>query len=108
MFIVIGIMFGGIILGYLFRKKTVLQKLSKPITYTIYLLLFLLGISVGGNPEIISNLPSLGGQALLLAFAGTFGSLLAAWVVNLFFFKKNAQKRSKAHEPPLSYTQSNL
>lgn len=89
MFTVIGIMFCGIALGYLFRKKTILQKLGKPISYTIYLLLFFLGISVGGNKEIINNLPSLGGQALLLAFAGTFGSILAAKGVGYFFFKKN-------------------
>lgn len=89
MFIVIGIMFGGIILGYLFRERTIVQKLGKPIHYTIYLLLFMLGISVGGNNEIIRNLPSLGGQALLLAFAGTFGSVVAAWIIYRFFFKKN-------------------
>ena len=88
MFIVIGIMFCGIVLGYLFRKKAMLQKLGKPISYTIFLLLFLLGISVGGNSEIINNLPSLGSQALLLAFAGTFGSVLAAWIVYKLFFKK--------------------
>ena len=88
MFTVLWIMFGGIALGYLFRKKAILQKLGKPINYTIYLLLFLLGVSVGGNKEIINNLPSLGGQALLLAFAGTLGSVLAAWVVYSLFFKK--------------------
>jgi len=89
MFIVITIMFGGIILGYFFRKKAILQKLSKPINYTIYLLLFFLGISVGGNKEIINSLPSLGGQALLLAFAGTLGSVLAAWIAYKLFFKKS-------------------
>ncbi len=88
MFIVIGIMFCGIALGYLFRKQTILQKLGKPISYTIYLLLFLLGLSVGGNNEIINNLPSLGSQALLLAFAGTLGSVFAAWLVYRLFFKK--------------------
>jgi len=89
MFTVIAIMFGGIALGYLFRKKAILKKLGKPINYTIYLLLFFLGISVGGNSEIINNLPSLGGQALLLAFAGTLGSVLAAWIVYKIFFKKS-------------------
>jgi uncharacterized membrane protein YbjE (DUF340 family) len=81
-------MFLGIALGYLFRKKTMLQKLNKPISYTIYLLLFFLGISVGSNSDIINNLPTLGSQALLLAFAGTLGSVLAAWVVYQLFFKK--------------------
>ena len=88
MFTVIAIMFGGIAFGYLFRKRAILQKLNKPINYTIYLLLFFLGMSVGGNREIINNLPSLGGQALLLAFAGTSGSVIAAWIVYMTFFKK--------------------
>ena len=77
----------GIAFGYLLRKKTILRELSKPIGYTIYLLLFLLGISVGGNREIIENLPALGGQALLLAFAGTLGSVLAAWIIYKYIFK---------------------
>lgn len=88
MFTVIGIMFGGIAVGFLLRKQTFLQKIGKPISYTILLLLFLLGISVGSNNEIIKNLPLLGGQALLLASAGTLGSILAAWGVSKIFFKK--------------------
>lgn len=89
MFIVIGIMFGGVALGYLFRRKAILQKIGQPIRYTIYLLLFFLGISVGGNDELIRNLPALGGQALWLAFAGTLGSVVAAWGVDRFFFKQD-------------------
>jgi Membrane protein of unknown function (DUF340). len=91
MFIVIGIMFGGIAIGYLLRKLAILQKVGKPISYTICLLLFLLGVSVGSNREIIMNLPSLGGQALLLATAGTLGSVLAGWLVYTFFFKKKEE-----------------
>lgn len=88
MFIVIGIMFGGIAIGYLLRRMELLQKIGKPISYTILLLLFLLGISVGANKAIISNLTTLGGQAFVLALAGTTGSVLAAWVVYYFFFKE--------------------
>jgi uncharacterized membrane protein YbjE (DUF340 family) len=81
-------MLSGIVLGYLFRKKTILQKLGKPISYTICLLLFLLGISVGNNSVIMNNLLSLGSQALLLASAATLGSALAAWIVYHLLFKK--------------------
>lgn len=88
MFIVIGIMFGGIALGYLLRKVELLQKIGKPISYTILLLLFLLGISVGANEAIVKNLTTLGGQAFLIALAGTVGSVLAAWVVYSYFFKE--------------------
>lgn len=91
MFIVIGIMFGGIAVGYLLRKMELLQKIGKPISYTILLLLFLLGISVGANEAIVNNLATLGGQAFLIAFAGTMGSVLAAWGVYHFFFKERSR-----------------
>lgn len=91
MFTVIAIMFGGIAIGYLFRKVEILQKIGKPISYTILLLLFLLGISVGSNEAIMNNLTTLGGQAFVIAFAGTTGSVLAAWGVYHFFFKERSR-----------------
>ncbi|SEG11878.1 MULTISPECIES: LysO family transporter [Parabacteroides] len=90
MFTVIGIMFGGIAVGFLLRKIEFLQKIGKPISYTILLLLFLLGVSVGANDAIVSNLSTLGGQALLIALATTTGSVLAAWLVYRFFFKERS------------------
>ena len=88
MFTVIGIMFAGIGVGYPFRETRWTQKVSPLISYTIFLLLFLLGISVGANEAIVNNLGTLGTQALLIASASTLGSLLAAWGVYHFFFKE--------------------
>ncbi|MGM9759908.1 MAG: LysO family transporter [Parabacteroides sp.] len=88
MFVVIGIMFAGIAVGYLLRKVEILQQIGRPISYTILLLLFLLGITVGANEEIVKNLATLGGQALLLAVAGTLGSLLAAALVYRYLFQE--------------------
>ena len=62
MFTVIGIMFCGIAVGYFFRKVELLQKIGKPISYTILLLLFLLGISVGAKDIIVNNSRKLGRQ----------------------------------------------
>ncbi len=95
MFIVIGIMFSGIAAGYLLRKVEILQRIGKPISYTILLLLFLLGLSVGGNREIVNNLPSLGWQAFLLAFAGTLGSVIAAGLVYHYFFKERRKENER-------------
>jgi len=88
MFIVISIMFGGIAIGYLLRKVELLQKIGKPISYTIYLLLFILGASVGQNDEIVNNLSTLGLQAFIISLAATIGSVLAGWAVYHFFFKE--------------------
>lgn len=85
-------MLGGIATGYLLRNVQILQGIGTPISYTILLLLFLLGLSVGSNHEIINNLPVLGGEAFLLAFSGTLGSVLASWGVYHFFFKERGGK----------------
>ena len=92
MFTVIGIMFAGIAMGYLLRKIELLQKICKPISYTLFLLLFLMGISVGANKDIVDNLASLGGQAFLLAVASTGGSVLAGWGVYHLFFKERSRR----------------
>lgn len=49
MFTVIGIMFGGIAVGYLLRKVELLQKIGKPISYTILLLVVPAGYFGGGQ-----------------------------------------------------------
>ena len=60
MFTVIGFMLTGITVGYLFRNIAFLQKTEKTISITIFLLLFLLGTSVGSNELIINNLAAFG------------------------------------------------
>ncbi len=91
MFTVIAIMFAGIAAGYLFRNFEQLRHTGKLITVSIILLLFLLGVSVGANKEVVNNLGTLGLQALLIAIAGTAGSVLAGWGVYHFFFKERGR-----------------
>lgn len=91
MFIVISIMFLGVGLGFLFKNLSLLNNISKSITVTIYLLLFLLGITVGSNKSIVNNLASLGWQAFVIAFLGSLGSAIAAFLVYKFFFAKDGE-----------------
>ena len=55
MFTIIGIMLTGMLVGYLLRSKRLLW-IHKVITLLIWLLLFLLGIDVGGNETIKSTM----------------------------------------------------
>ena len=55
MFIIIGIMLTGMLFGYLLRSKR-LTWIHKIITFLIWVLLFLLGIDVGGNDIIVKGL----------------------------------------------------
>lgn len=81
-------MIAGVLIGYLFRNVQFLQKTEKSISYTIFLMLFILGISVGSNDLIINNLARFGWQAFVLASFGCLGSIIASWIVFNLFFKK--------------------
>jgi uncharacterized membrane protein YbjE (DUF340 family) len=82
MTIVLIVMLGGLFTGYLIRKKKILQKpINFSISIAIFLLLFLLGISVGGNEKIISGFLSLGTYALIVSIASITGSIIAVMLL---------------------------
>lgn len=75
MFTIISIMFVGIGIGYVLRNLQFLQKIEKSTSLTIFLLLFVLGISIGSNSLIINNLGRFGWQAAILATLSILGSI---------------------------------
>lgn len=87
MFIIIGLMLTGMLLGYLLRKQN-LSRIHQVITALIWLLLFLLGIEVGSNEAIVRGLHTLGLEALLLTIGGLLGSVIAAWALWRWLYKK--------------------
>ncbi|MEA5127578.1 MAG: LysO family transporter [Proteiniphilum sp.] len=93
MFIAIGFMVLGGILGYLFRKRE-FRNISKIITLLIWILLFILGLEVGGNPEILSGLTNIGMEALIITLAAVLGSAMAAFLL----WKHINKKRKGFHE----------
>lgn len=88
MFTVFFIMLIGMALGWLLRGKLAARFFDKAIMLIILLLLFSLGMSVGGNTTLLANLPMLGGQALFLTLAGIGGSIICAMLLSHFFYKK--------------------
>lgn len=85
MFTVISIMLAGIAFGRLLRNTQIPHNMDKPISCTILLLLFLLGISVGTDKNVTNHITALGGQALFLALAATTGSIVAGWILSRIF-----------------------
>ena len=66
----------GFGLGWTLRRHRLsLDGLTGPL---VWLLLFLLGIDVGGNRTLIDSLHHLGMEALFITLGGTLGSILAA------------------------------
>lgn len=93
MFTVILFMAGGICIGYLLREKP-LNIINKTIIILIWLLLFLLGIEVGSNPQIIGNLATLGLDALIITLACVLGSCITASIL----WKIVRNKKDSKHE----------
>lgn len=90
MLTVIIIMTSGMVAGYFLRNiKSVSKPVGIVITWAIYLLLFFLGISVGTNETIISNIGKIGLQALLLTIGAVTGSILLSWATYSYFFRKH-------------------
>ena len=97
MFSIISTMFLGIGIGYGLRNWSILQKTEKTISLTIFLLLFILGVSIGSNSLIVNNLGKFGWQAIILAVSGVLGSLLAARLCYNYFSRKEVNNERKSH-----------
>lgn len=92
MFIVIAFIFMGILVGYAVCKQHT-EWLSKAITLLVWVLLFLMGIEVGGNERIMQSLPTLGVEALVVAVLATMGSCVGAWLLWRYIGRKGGTVR---------------
>jgi uncharacterized membrane protein YbjE (DUF340 family) len=77
MFTVLLFMFAGVAVGYLMRKIRI-NFINGITTTLIWALLFILGLEVGVNENVVKNFGKLGFEAFLIAFFATFGSVISA------------------------------
>jgi len=85
--IILLLMLSGIILGLAFGRYPIILKINeKLLNIVIYILLLLLGISVGTNDKIINNLYSIGLQSLIISAGAIVGSVLFCWLIYKTFF----------------------
>ncbi len=87
--IVISIFFVGVLLGSLSKKYQKVFSVSEILTsVSLYLLLLFLGISIGKNDDIVSNIANLGFKGLLFALASALASILMVIPLYLIFPKR--------------------
>ena len=83
----------GIIMGMMLRHhERVLVLVDKIILWSIFLLLFLMGVSIGSNTSVIQRLTSLGWQAVLLSTGGILGSILLVCLMRKILTANNKPK----------------
>ena len=83
-------MFCGIFSGFIFRKKkSFITFADKSAGWSIYILLFLLGLSVGNNKEVINNFTNIGFNSIIITLSGVSGSIILSFIIYKIFFKNN-------------------
>lgn len=93
MFSIMLTMLAGVIVGHFLHRSSCSARVERTISFTILILLFVLGLMVGANPRIVSNLGRLGWQAVILAVLSLGGSVLAAGVVSHIILKKRKENK---------------
>lgn len=89
MFGVMIVMLSGILIGYILRNIRAIPALvSKINIYIIFLLLFVMGLSVGNNPQVIQGLGTLGLLGIAISVVSIAGSVFLSWIVYRHLFKK--------------------
>ena len=77
MLTIILLMLAGLITGHLLTGHIKIS-LGRVITVLIWVLLFTLGLEVGGNEKILGGRATIGTDAIVIALLGTLGSMVAA------------------------------
>lgn len=88
---IVAIMLCGIAVGVLLRRRKA-RFLPHVITVLIWVLLFILGIEVGGNERVVRGLHTLGIEATVISLAGLAGSVLMAWLLWRVVLKREDAK----------------
>lgn len=89
----LGILFLGILIGYKeISHKKLLDKLSHLQMAALVILLFVMGIRIGVDKEVINSLGTLGFQAFYLSSCAIIGSVLAVF---LYRKARNYNKRGE-------------
>jgi len=90
MWIILGLMTAGMVIGAILRhNEKIIKRVNMLVTWSIFALLFLLGIAVGLNDELVKNLDSLGIHALVITIASILGSVILSWIVYHYFFRNH-------------------
>jgi len=78
----------GAFIGFFIRKRKKASSIfSRATSGIIFVLLFILGMTVGLNESLFKNLSTVGIKALVLTFGGLSGSVCLSLLVYRLFFR---------------------
>jgi uncharacterized membrane protein YbjE (DUF340 family) len=71
--------------GYFVFPPEILSNMDKVASISLFALIFLVGIDIGGNKKIFKDLKKVGLKVLLIPFGGIVGSLVGGLLVGFLF-----------------------
>lgn len=84
----------GVAMGLLLRKRPrVLKGASKATTVAVWLLLLVMGIAVGSDPQVIRSFHELALQAGVISLASIAGSIIATMLICGWIFRNHGRER---------------
>ncbi len=85
MVVLICMMVGGMLTGYLLRRFRQAIRVAGLVSgWAVYMLLFTLGLSIGADRGLFARLPEFGMTAGILTMAAMLGSGAMAWLFGRF------------------------
>lgn len=97
----VGCIIAGLPLGYALRKYATIVRIANGMASgIIYALLFLLGVSLGSNEQLLARLGELGMQGLAIGLACALGSVAVTACIANKFFKHSTMSRQAAGGGP--------
>lgn len=79
----VGLIAAGIPVGWLLRKHEKAQQVvAASLTWTVRIMLFLLGFALGGNAELLAQISSLGLRALVISLLAVAGSMFLGRLIS--------------------------
>jgi len=75
----------GIGCGYFVFPPEIMNGMDMVSSFSLFVLVFLVGIDIGGNKKIFKDLKSMGLKVLLIPMGGVVGSLIGGVVIGLIF-----------------------
>ncbi|HJD96064.1 lysine exporter LysO family protein [Mailhella massiliensis] len=97
MILEMGLIAGGVPAGWLFRRReTVVRRVNTALGWTVRIMLFLLGLSLGLDDTLIGQLKSLGLYAAFISVFSVAGCFAAAWLLGRYVFPEYAAGKGAA------------
>ncbi len=89
MLLEVGLIVAGIPIGYALRKQDTAKKwVNHTLSCVIYTLLFLIGMTLGSNADLLARLTELGVQGILIGILCALGSAVAAWLFYVILMRE--------------------